>query len=57
MDDYLVWRISYEQVAAFGTDPDAVTAGPLKGVWLGKAPDIGSAHINDYRKIYEAKDE
>ncbi|WP_309544869.1 hypothetical protein [Citrobacter koseri] len=41
MDDYLVWRISYTQSAAFGADPFAQLNAPLKAVWLGKAPDIG----------------
>ncbi|HCR9757150.1 TPA: hypothetical protein OPR07_000337 [Citrobacter koseri] len=55
MDDYLVWRISYTQSAAFGADPFAQLNAPLKAVWLGKAPDIGCAHVDDYRLIYEAK--
>ncbi len=57
MDGYLVWRISFTQSAAFGADPFATTNGPLRQVWLGKAPDIGSAHVDDYRLIYEAHDE
>ncbi|WP_202301541.1 hypothetical protein [Dryocola clanedunensis] len=53
MDDYLVWRVSFTQAAAFGTDPFATTAGPLKAVWLGEAPDTGRRHIDDYTLIYE----
>lgn len=56
MDDYLVWRISFTQAAAFGADPFASTAGPLKKAFLGQAPDIGRAHVDDYRLIYERKE-
>lgn len=56
-DDYLVWRINFEQQAAFGADPFAQSGSLLKGVWLGKAPDIGMGHVMDYRKIYEVADE
>ncbi|HHA1257599.1 hypothetical protein [Enterobacter asburiae] len=55
MDDYLVWRISFTQSAAFGADPFAQLNSPLKAAWLGKAPDIGRAHVDDYQLIYEAK--
>ncbi|MDX6845489.1 hypothetical protein SJZ81_10790 [Hafnia alvei] len=57
MDDYLVWRITYEQGAAFGADPFARGGVPVKGVWLGKVPEVGAAHVADYRKIYEAPNE
>jgi hypothetical protein len=53
MDDYLVWRVSYTQGAAFGADPFSLAAGPLREVWLGRAPDIGCAHVDDYRLIFE----
>lgn len=53
MDDYLVWRISYTQNAAIGEDPDASNAALLSEAWLGKAPDIGRAHITDYQLIYK----
>lgn len=55
MDDYLVWRISFTQAAAFGVDPFARSGTPLSQAWLGKAPDIGRAHVDDYRLIWEAK--
>ncbi|QIR27791.1 hypothetical protein [Kluyvera genomosp. 3] len=55
MDDYLVWRISFTQTAAFGVDPFAQFNSPLKQAWLGRAPDTGSDHVDDYRLIYEAK--
>lgn len=59
MDDYLVWRISFTQSAAFGADPfaplNAPLNAPLKAAWLGKAPDIGRKHVDDYQLIYEAK--
>lgn len=54
MDDYLVWRLSFTQSAAFGVDPFARFNAPLKAAWLGKAPDIGRAHVDDYKLIYEA---
>ena len=57
LDDYLVWRISFEQQAAFGADSFAQSGASLKGVWLGKAPDIGNGHMADYRKIYEVPNE
>lgn len=57
MDDYIVWRITYSQSAAMGEDPFESVAGPLREVWLGAAPDIGAAHINDYRLIYKRKEE
>lgn len=53
MDDYLVWRISFTQAAAFGADPFAQTGAPLKEVWLGTAPDTGRAHVDDYQLIWE----
>ncbi|HCM6459045.1 TPA: hypothetical protein RFU21_002386 [Klebsiella aerogenes] len=54
MDDYLVWRLSFTQSAAFGVDPFARFNAPLKAAWLGKAPDIGRAHVDEYKLIYEA---
>lgn len=56
LDDYLVWRIDFSQGAVMGADPFESKGGPFKGVFLGKAPDIGSAHVNDYRQIYGQKD-
>ena len=56
LDDYIVWRVSFTQVAAMGEDPFESKAGPLKKVFLGKAPNIGSAHVDDYRLIYEKKE-
>ncbi|WLO83428.1 hypothetical protein NHB29_11995 [Pantoea agglomerans] len=55
MDDYLVWRISYTQSAAFGTDPFAPSGVPLRKVWLGKSPDVGRAHVDDYQLVWESK--
>jgi hypothetical protein len=55
MDDYLVWRISFTQSAAFGADPFARSGSPLRAAWLGKAPDIGQQHVDDYQLIYGAK--
>lgn len=55
MDDYLVWRISFTQSAALGSDPFARAGSPLSSVWLGVSPDIGRQHVADYQLIYEAK--
>ncbi|WP_371330639.1 hypothetical protein [Klebsiella quasipneumoniae] len=55
LDDYLVFRVELTQKARLGPDPFARGEGmPLQSVWLGKAPDIGYAHVNDYRLIYQA---
>ena len=54
MDDYLVWRISYEQLAAFGADPTAITRALIKKAYLGVVPDVGEEHVADYRLIYQA---
>ncbi|WP_368900354.1 hypothetical protein [Mixta calida] len=54
MDDYLVWRISFSQRAAFGADPFAPAGGPIKKIWLGAAPEIGAQNVDRYRLIYEA---
>lgn len=56
MDDYLVWRISFSQDAAFGADPFASSGRPLSQVWLGHSPDTGRQHVQDYRLIYEANE-
>lgn len=55
MDDYLVWRISFTQAAAFGTDPFANNGMPLQQAWLGVAPDTGRNHVDDYQLIWEAQ--
>ncbi|HBV8468042.1 TPA: hypothetical protein MD734_005347, partial [Citrobacter freundii] len=55
MDDYLVWRISFTQAAAFGTDPFANNGMPLQQAWLGAAPDTGRNHVDDYQLIWEAQ--
>lgn len=57
MDDYLVWHISFTQIAAFGADPFAPVGQPLKQVWLGIVPEIGLQHVNDYRLIWEEKND
>lgn len=54
MDDYLVWRVSFTQSAAFGVDPFARTGMPLNQVWLGAVPDTGRQHVDDYHLIWEA---
>lgn len=57
MDDYIVRSVKYSQGAAMGVDPFASTGVPLKSVYLGLAPDIGTAHVDDYHLIYKAKDD
>lgn len=55
LDDYLVFRVELTQRASLGVDPFAPGEGlPLQSVWLGRAPDIGSAHVDDYRLIFSA---
>ncbi|HIF3244304.1 hypothetical protein [Salmonella enterica] len=55
LDDYIVFRVSFEQDILVGEDPFAVPSGaPLQEVWLGKAPEVGRKHIDDYRLIYRA---
>lgn len=53
-DDYLVWRVDFNQTVTFGDDPFENTGQKMSGVWLGVTPDVGSAHVDDYRKIYSA---
>lgn len=55
MDDYLVFRLTTTQQVTVGDDPYAPNdADPLKAVWLGKVPEVGRAHIDDYRLIYRS---
>lgn len=48
MDDYHVWRIDFSVLLPVGPDPHDITRAPLQQVWLGKAPDIGKGHEEDY---------
>jgi len=48
MDDYHVWRIDFSVLLPVGPDPHDITRAPLQQVWLGKAPDIGHGHEEDY---------
>lgn len=48
-------RFRQRLLNADGADPFAQINAPLNAVWLGKAPDIGRAHVDDYQLIYEAK--
>lgn len=58
MDDYLVFRITASQQVTAGEDPYAPgNNAPLNEVWLGKVPDVGRAHIDDYRLIYRVEDD
>ncbi|HHB1424461.1 TPA: hypothetical protein ACOQZT_000405 [Serratia odorifera] len=56
LDDYIVWLVKFSQGAAMGIDPFASTGTPLKEVYLGRSPDIGAAHVNDYHLIYKASE-
>ncbi|KFC13131.1 hypothetical protein GTGU_00173 [Trabulsiella guamensis ATCC 49490] len=55
--DYIVFRVSFSQQLPVGepffADPEGA---PLQRVYLGVAPDIGRAHEEDYRLIWESKD-
>jgi len=55
-DDYVVWLVSFSQVAALGADPNESTAVPMKDILLGKAPDIGRLHRSDYQSVYQRKE-
>lgn len=51
-----LWAVTWEQVARLGVDEWAESgSGPLS-IYLGIAPDIGAAHVDDYRKIGEIAD-
>lgn len=55
---HCVWAISFSQKVDIGEDPfEPGQAGPLKEAWLGKVPDVGPDHIDDYRLIYRAEDD
>ncbi|MEB7183534.1 hypothetical protein NEM89_26660, partial [Escherichia coli] len=56
LDDYIVFRVSFEQDIPVGEDLFAVQAGaPLQEVWLGKVPETGKKHVQDYRLIWKAE--
>ncbi|MCT6450330.1 hypothetical protein MTR49_24770, partial [Escherichia coli] len=56
LDDYIVFRVSFEQDIPVGEDPFAVPAGaPLQEVWLGKVPETGKRHEQDYRLIWKSE--
>lgn len=54
-DEYLVYRVSFEQVIPAGIPlfplPDGA---PLQKVWLGISPETGKAHEDDYQLILDA---
>ncbi|WP_227317439.1 hypothetical protein [Cedecea davisae] len=56
LDDYLVWRIDFSQDTVMGEDAFVRSGAPLSGVFLGKAPEVGAAHVDDYRQIYGQKE-
>ena len=56
LDDYIVFRVSFEQDIPVGEDPFEVPTGaPLQEVWLGKAPETGKKHERDYRLIWKTE--
>lgn len=53
MDDYVVFRLTATQKIVVGEDPYAPSGNaPLTEVWLGRVPEVGRAHIDDYQLIY-----
>ncbi|EEQ1700024.1 hypothetical protein E5S13_004603 [Escherichia coli] len=51
-----MFAFSFEQDIPVGEDPFAVQAGaPLQEVWLGKVPETGKKHVQDYRLIWKAE--
>lgn len=59
VSSHCVWAVSLSQEVHIGEDPYAPDddVGRLKEVWLGKVPDVGLEHIEDYRLIARAKDD
>ena len=52
-DDYIVFRVSYEQTIPSGEEIFPTPGGaPLRAAWISREPDVGQAHIDDYRQIY-----
>lgn len=58
MDDYVVFRLSAEQQIVAGDDPYAPPpdASHLQAAWLGRVPQVGRAHVDDYLLLYRAQD-
>lgn len=53
LNDYIVFRVSYEQEIPIGEEFYPTPTGqPFGAVWLGRAPEIGRSHIDDYRLIF-----
>ncbi|WP_306139011.1 hypothetical protein [Escherichia coli] len=51
-----MFAFSFEQDIPVGADPFAVPGGaPLQEVWLGKVPETGKKHVQDYRLIWKAE--
>lgn len=51
---YGIWRALWEQVVYLGPDVWAGTGTPPQEVWLGFAPRIGAAYVDDYIRVDEA---
>lgn len=58
LDEYLVWRIDFSQKIPFGLDSTKEKSyGPLKGVYLGAAPEIGLGNEDKYIPIGKLLDD
>lgn len=55
--EYIVFRVSYSQEIAIGDNPQDSSGAPLKDIWLGRAPKIGRAHVDDYVHIYHERED
>lgn len=51
MDDYHLWRVDFSVELPVGPDPHDITRAPLQQLWLGKAPNIGAGHEEDYTPL------
>ncbi|WP_250909702.1 hypothetical protein [Escherichia coli] len=51
-----MFAFSFEQDIPVGEDPfDAPAGAPLQEVWLGKVPETGKKHEQDYRLIWNTE--
>lgn len=56
LDEYLVYRVSFEQIVPAGLPVFPLPSGvPLQKVWLGISPDIGKTHEDDYRLVFDSE--
>ncbi|WP_305817543.1 hypothetical protein [Photobacterium leiognathi] len=50
---FSVWSIEFEQVITIGANKITATEFAPGKVFVGLAPDIGAAHVDDYELVYE----